>query len=230
MKELLINIGIDNLDSFIYEYEPIKLDWWDSKYETSIEIETHQNEDGLYELSVVFCPEVEGIVERTIVYIASYKSNSIQNQALIEKRICEELISSNTFDFSKEQNAYMINTYEDAKKAFNVISNLIVNKKPIYKVDLKQMEEDGDIVPYEMGDTLDHFIAMMYMNSTDFTEENIIENIELSIELEGDEYLTELKNDAENEISYSFQEDYDLDDETFEFIKNIIKNYTQQIV
>jgi len=92
------------------------------------------------------------------------------------------------------------------------------------------MEDDDDIVPYELGDTLDHFIAMMYMNSTDYTEKNIVENIELSIELEGTEYLSELKNEVDNEIPHNFKEDYDLDDETLEFLKKIIRNYTQQIV
>lgn len=230
MEELLTNIGIDNLNSFIYEYEPIKLDWWNSEYETSIEIETHQDEEGFYQISIIFCPEAEGIVERSIVYIASFKSDSLKNQALIEKRIYEKLIRGMTFDLSEEQNAYITDSYKDAKNAFIEISNLVTNKNPIYKVDLKKTEDDDDIVPYELGDTLDHFIAMMYMNSTNYTEENIVENIELSIELEGTEYLSELKNEVDNEIPHNFKEDYDLDDETFEFLKKIIKNYTQQIV
>ena len=31
MKALLNDIGISNTDGFIYEYEPIKLDWWDDE-------------------------------------------------------------------------------------------------------------------------------------------------------------------------------------------------------
>ena len=80
MKKLLANIGIDNLDSFIYEYEPIKIDWWDSENETSIEIESHQDDEGLYELSIVYCPEVEGIVERTIVLLIIWVPRSAMNE------------------------------------------------------------------------------------------------------------------------------------------------------
>ena len=42
---------------------------------------------------------------------------------------------------------------------------------------LKGNETDDDVPPYKLGDALDHFIAMMDMNSCDFTKEEIIENI-----------------------------------------------------
>ncbi|WP_299365910.1 hypothetical protein [Winogradskyella sp.] len=227
MEALLSNLGIDKLDSFIYEYNPIKLDWWDSENETSIEIEIHQNDDNVIELNVVFCPEAEGIIERTLVFTTSYKSDSTQTQAFIAKKVCEEMIKENSFEFSEEQNAYIIKSLEDSRKVMTEISNLISNKEPIYKIDLKQIE-DEDEVPHETGDTLDHFIAMMYMNSLEFTEENIIENIELGYELEGPEYLSELKNDVISEIKLDFNEEYSLDDNTLEFIKKTIKNYIQQ--
>lgn len=227
MNELLLNLGIDKFDSFIYEYEPIKLDWWDSENKTSIEIEIHQTEDKAIELNIIFCPEAEGIVERTLILTSSYKSNSILNKAFIAKKVCEEMIGKNSFQFSEDQNAYIIESLEDVKNVISEISNLISNKKPIYIVDLKQIEDEEE-ASFETGDTLEHFIAMIYMNSLEFTKENIIEYIELGYELEGSEYLIELKNDIISDIHLDFNEKYSVDDNTLEFIKKTIINYTQR--
>ncbi|MEO0474322.1 MAG: hypothetical protein AAF206_32235 [Bacteroidota bacterium] len=225
MDELLDSLGIDRLDSFIYEYGPVTIDWWDAEYETTIEIEVHQNEEGFCGISVFFCPEWEGIVERTLVYTACFKAGSLGQPALIAEKIYQALLGSETFTFSKPQNAYIIDLYEDAEKAFSAISKLIANKKPTYLVDLKAREEENEPAPLEPGNTLDHFIAMMEVNSMEFTEEKIIENIEISIALEGAEYLSLLKKDVIDEIPQPIKEEYDLDDEMIGLFKKTIQGY-----
>lgn len=37
MKNILSKIGIENFGGFLYEYQPIQIDWWDNKLKTSIE-------------------------------------------------------------------------------------------------------------------------------------------------------------------------------------------------
>ena len=83
MKELLLKFGIDSLDDAVYEYASIALDWWDSENRTSIEIELHQIEDGSKSISIVFCPDVERIVERKKVFSSSFNGKGIEKNALI---------------------------------------------------------------------------------------------------------------------------------------------------
>lgn len=223
MKDLLKQLGIDELDSFVYEYEPIKLDWWDSEYNTSIEIETHETESGSHEIRIIFCPESEGVVERAVVF-ATILNNGFLEETLLEKKLYEMLFNEKSFQFLSDQNAYQINSASKAKNAFLRITELILNKSPFAKFDLKESEDD-DIGPAEPGDTLDHFLAMMHMNSIEFTKENIVEYIEMSIDFEGPEYLVDLQSDVTGEIPDSITEDYNLDEEILNLIKSEIINY-----
>ncbi|WP_196889834.1 hypothetical protein [Aureivirga sp. CE67] len=227
MKEILQSIGIENLNSFIYEFDSVRIDWWDNKNETSIEIEIHEIENEVFELNVVFCPEVEGIVERTIILNSIFKFNSLENNAFIAKVICENLIPENTFTFSEEQNTYIIETFEDLKNVFKIISNLISNKDPKLIMDLNKVEDfDEEEMPYDVGDNLDHFIGMMYMNSIEITKENIIEYIGMALEFEGKEYFEILKEEVDVELHQDFQGDYGIETDGLELIKDTIRNYT----
>lgn len=134
------------------------------------------------------------------------------------------LFNEKSFQFLSDQNAYQINSSSEAKNAFIRITELILNKNPSAKFDLKESEDD-DIGPAEPGDTLDHFLAMMHMNSIEFTKENIVEYIEMSIDFEGPEYLVDLKSDVTGEIPDSIIEDYNLDDQIVSLIKSEINNY-----
>ena len=229
MKQLLSNLGIDNLNSFIYEYEPINLNWWDSENETSIEIEVHLSEEDIVELSVVFCPEAEGIVERDLVFAMSFKSGSLQSDALIAKKVCEKIIRKNSFEYSEEHHGYIIRSFEDAREVMVEIADLLTNKVPIHKFDMTQSDDEEE-VSFKRGDALDHFIAMMYMNSLAYTKENIIENIELGLQYEGAEYLKDLKSDVLSEAPLEIDEEYQVDEEALELIKETIKNYRQDDV
>lgn len=78
MKRLLLKFGIDSLDDAIYEYASNALEWWDVENRTSFEIELRQIEDGLKSISVIFCPDVEGIVERNTVFESSFNGKGIK--------------------------------------------------------------------------------------------------------------------------------------------------------
>ena len=85
--------------------------------------------------------------------------------------------------------------------------------------------ENNEQIPHQTGDSLDHFIAMMYINENEYTKENIISYIELLRDLEGFEYLKELKEDLEIEFTQNFKKSYELNKHQFEFIKKTIRNY-----
>src|SRR5690554_6718505 len=105
MKELLLKFGIDRLDDCIYEYASDALDWWDSENRTSFEIEIQQIEDGLKSIRVIFCPDVEGLVERNVVFVSSFNDKGIKNNALVAKAVFENINCKFGLSFSDEQNA-----------------------------------------------------------------------------------------------------------------------------
>jgi len=224
MRKLLIDIGIKDLNSFIYEYEPTKLDWWDSENNTSIEIETHQDKEGLIELRVIFAPEAKGIIERTIIFIAFYKDNSLDAHAFITKKASKYLIPENNFEFSEKQNSFIINSAKYTKVIFAKILKIIKNKKPIHIVDLKQIVDETVETPCKAGETLKQFITMMNMNSIEFTKENIVNSIGVGVQFEGKKYLIELNNDLNSELNYN------IDNKTFQLIKETIKDYNKSLL
>ena len=226
MKELLLKFGIDRLDDCICEYASDALDWWDSENRTSFEIEIQQIEDGLKSIRVIFCPDVEGLVERNVVFVSSFNDKGIKNNALVAKAVFENINCKFGLSFSDEQNAYITTKASESKLVLDCILNLIEQKTPIFKVNLN--EPNYEESPPEVGDTLDHFIAMMYINSVDFTKENIIDSLEMGINAEGGEYLDELKKDIASGKEYNYDGEYGVNEEKLYLIKETITNYTQQ--
>ena len=226
MKELLLKCGIDCLDDCIYEYASYALDWWDSENRTSFEIELQQIEDGLKSIRVIFCPDVEGLVERNIVFVSSLNDKGIKKNALVTKAVFENINCKFGLPFSDEQNAYITTKASESELVLDCILNLIEQKTPLYKVGLN--ESNFEESPSEVGDTLDHFIAMMYMNSVDFTKENIIDTLEMGINAEGGEYLDELKKDIASGKEFDYEVQYGMNEEKIYLIKETITNFTQQ--
>lgn len=225
MKELLLKYGIDYTDDAVYEYASHPLDWWDSENETSFEIELHQIEDGLISISIIFCPDVERIVERKKVFSSSFNREGIKKNALVEKVVFENIDCKFALPFSDEQNAYITNKSSESELVLNRLLNLIGQKEPTFKIDLN--ESNHEEISFEVGDTLEHFIVMMDINSADFTKENIIDSLEVAINFEGDKYLDELKNDITSGKEFDYEEEYGVNNEKLNLIKEIITNYTQ---
>lgn len=129
--------------------------------------------------------------------------------------------------FSEENNACFIENFQKVREIVEKFISLIEDKKPIHKSDLNHVENLEEETPYEIGETLEHFVAMMNANSVKLDKENVIYYIEMAVSFEGKEYLEELKKDSENDIVFDFQKEYEIDNETMNEIKEVIKNYTQ---
>ena len=93
-------------------------------------------------------------------------------------------------------------------------------------MDLNSDEDLEEETATELGDTLEHFIAMMQMNSATFTKDGIVEHLEMATNLEGKDYIEELKNDANSDAIFDFQTENNISEESMKEIKKIIKTYT----
>ncbi|MEN7551304.1 hypothetical protein AAG747_25525 [Rapidithrix thailandica] len=223
MKELLQNIGIDNFHNFLYEYEPVLLDWWDPEHQTSIEIQVGKDEEGFIELTVFFCPMVEQIVERNPVFYTSFKEETIEGNTLIAKPVADRIASELTLEFSEEQNAYFTQSYPESKQILEELLNLLSNKTPLYTFDLNEEEEQTeDLMP---ENALEHFIAMLSMNLEEMNQETILDGLEMAIAFEGVEYLETLKQELSKQETYDFEKKYGIDQNALALIKKIVESY-----
>lgn len=223
MKQILTPFGIDQFEHFSYKFEAIELKWWDSEHKTSIEIEVHEDEKDCAFLNVVFYPDFEGLVERTIVYFTSFHQNRIIDTTLVVKCVLENTQTKIDLGFSKEQNAYHTGSFSKSQSILSSILSLVEGKSIICKSNLNDL--DASPCNAETGDTIDHFFAMMHINSIEFTKENIINYIEQGITFEGKEYVEKLKEDLNSGLSFDFEEQYGVNGEILNFVTEIINNH-----
>ena len=226
MEDILTEIGVDHYSGYIYEYNPVKINWWNEKLETSIEIEIYKDEENLVDLSIIFCPFIEEIVERTIVFTSTFKEDSLVGNTIIAKSVAENLLPAINLEYSEKHNGYLIDSYLQSYDIFKKLTSLIVDKIPIVKLDLNSDEDLEEETATELGDTLEHFIAMMQMNSATFTKDGIVEHLEMATNLEGKDYIEELKNDANSDAIFDFQTENNISEESMKEIKKIIKTFT----
>ena len=227
MKEIFNRLGIEEFGRFIYEFSPVELPWWDSENQTSIEIEFQEGENSEVNASIIFCPEVEGVIERTIVFDITFdlKGNTILDNTLIAKAVCENLNLHEGLNFLSENNAYATASYDESVKLLNGVLRLIVDKSPLHAFNLNDMTESEGDYEQEAGDFLDHFLAMMHFNSIPCTEENIINQLGVGKQLEGEEYINGLKKDVDSEIAIDFEERYGLSDDSLKMVKDVIRGF-----
>lgn len=223
MKQVLIPFGIDQFDHFLYEFEAIELKWWDSEHKTSMEIEIHEDEKDCTFLNVVFSPDIEGIVERTVVFFTSFHKNRIIETSLIAKCVLENIQAKVDLGFSAEQNAYQTGSFSKSQSILSNILNLVKGKSIVCKSDLNGISTQP--CNAEIGDTIDHFLALMHINSSEFTKENILNCIEQGIAFEGKEYVEKLKQDVNSGMSFDFEEQYGVNGKTLNFAVETIKSY-----
>ncbi|MEZ4884720.1 MAG: hypothetical protein R3E32_08355 [Chitinophagales bacterium] len=224
MKEILHKFSIDQFDDIIYEFAPLEINWWDSEHRTSIEVEIHRDAKDLFFLSIIFSPDIEGIVERTVVFFTSFHNKKILETTLVAKCVLENTQEKIDLGFSAEQNAYYTSSFSKSKALVNNILSIAKNCSPPQKFDLNSAETT--VCTTEIGDTIDHFIAMMHINEKAFTKTNILDNIEQGIKFEGIEYVEDLKKDVDSGLLFNFEEQYEVSGETLNLVFEVIKNYS----
>jgi len=220
MKKILHSVGIDSYDSFIYEFEPVQLDWWDTKYQTCIEIETHLNE-GILTVQVIFVPHTDDLVERTVVFFSVFEEQQLKEDTLIAKALKDQLISNSSYDFSSDHQAFLVKNYAESEDIFERILNLIENKTPAFIVDLKQLEDDDDWVP-EKGEALEAYIFNLSCNTDDFSKEDIVDYFEMFEEFEGEVAFKALIEDIQNQVAIDLEEN-EIDPLIFQRILTTLK-------
>ncbi|EAY26579.1 hypothetical protein [Microscilla marina] len=223
MIQKLKKTGIDRLDNFLYEFAPIDLPWWDKDHLTTLEVEARTHEDKQdCSICIVFCPEAEGVLERTIVFYAAFNDRELTETTLIDKDVLEHLQDDIQLEFSENQNAYFTDDFNETKSVLSHIFHLVKDQKTVERYPLE--EGDGEL---KAGDVLDHFIGMIHINSAEFTKESIAEHLKTGIEYEGQEYLEALQEDIKNGIVANFQDEYavELEKPALDLIIEVVNEY-----
>ena len=148
---------------------------------------------------------------------------SLIHETLLATTVGDELLPDQNFGFSEEHQAYTIETFEEALMALKAILDLITNPDPVFISSLN--EEDEEDIEFEPGDTLDHFIAMMLMNDSPFTKEEIEDHIGIGVATDGEEYLTQLKADVNTDID--LDPDFEIDKQSLELVKEVVRGYEE---
>lgn len=224
MIQKLKKTGIDQLNNFLYEFKSIDLPWWDADNKTSLEIEVRQHTDkNDYSLCVVFCPDAEGLLERTIVFYAAFNESDLTETTLIDKEVLENLQDSSTLEFSEDQNAYFTDSMNESKSILSHILFLVRDQPTVERFELDE-NETGEL---KEGDTLDHFIGMMQINSEEITKESINQYLAMGMEYEGQEYLEALQEDVKNGQLAGFTDEYavEVDKPTLDLIVDVVGSY-----
>lgn len=222
MRNMLAKIGIDLSGDFIYEFEAQPLDWWDAERRTSIEFEVVSDEEKHTHLSIVFCPEDEGITERTTVMMTVLEGEAVKD-TLVAKLVFEQLGSGLTLSFLEDYNAYTTNSPADTATILNCFVRLLKLKEPIYVLGLN--ETDDEAYELEEGDSISHFLAMLTANEADISKESIVKTLELAISIEGKSYLEGLRADLASGFVVEFEEDFDLTKAEWTLVQDVLKNY-----
>ncbi|TAE19908.1 MAG: hypothetical protein EAZ95_00730 [Bacteroidetes bacterium] len=222
MRNMLAKIGIDLSGDFIYEFEAQPLDWWDAERRTSIEFEVVSDEEKHTHLSIVFCPEDEGITERTTVMMTILEGEAVKD-TLVAKLVFEQLGSGLTLSFLEDYNAYTTNSPADTATILNCFVRLLKLKEPIYVLGLN--ETDDEAYELEAGDSISHFLAMLTANEADISKESIVKTLELAISIEGKSYLEGLRADLASGFVVEFEEDFDLTKAEWSLVQDVLKNY-----
>lgn len=222
MRNMLAKIGIDLSGDFIYEFEAQPLDWWDAERRTSIEFEVVSDEEKHTHLSIVFCPEDEGITERTTVMMTILEGEAVKD-TLVAKLVFEQLGSGLTLSFLEDYNAYTTNLPADTATILNCFVRLLKLKEPIYVLGLN--ETDDEAYELEAGDSISHFLAMLTANEADISKESIVKTLELAISIEGKSYLEGLRADLASGFVVEFEEDFDLTKAEWSLVQDVLKNY-----
>lgn len=222
MKDLLAKLGIDKTDRTIYEYDATNLDWWDSKYPTMLEIEMEVDEEGFQNVIAIFCPDIEGEVERIPVFSVRYKEDEINEYTLVVKEIFIALNTELSLPFLEDHNVYATNSMEETMFLLERIVKLFPDTKPT----MIDFNADENIAFGTVeGETLHHFIAMMNVNGLEFSPEHIQTNLAMSEMVEGRNYIKTLKDDVQTEFDLEIVEEYGVDATIFNRIKSVILNY-----
>jgi hypothetical protein len=222
MRNMLAKIGIDLSGDFIYEFEAQPLAWWDAERRTSIEFEVVSDEEKHTHLSIVFCPEDEGITERTTVMMTILEGEAVKD-TLVAKLVFEQLGSGLTLSFLEDYNAYTTNLPADTATILECFVRLLKLKEPIYVLGLN--ETDDEEYELEAGDSISHFLAMLTANEADISKESIVKTLELAISIEGKSYLEGLRADLASSFVVEFEEDFDLTKAEWSLVQEVIQNY-----
>lgn len=142
LLEKLESIGIDDFKYCICQYDVGFIPRWNDEEENIIIVVIRENEKGFHELEVFFTDlhEEETLGEK--VFEMNFLDKKIDASAIVNKSICDELMPDQDFKFSKKKNGYLIEDFHIASKLFFRIVDLIIDKKPSFKLDSTPIQED----------------------------------------------------------------------------------------
>lgn len=140
--------GVQSLDNVIYEYNPIKLDWWGIEEDILFEVQVSKNDNG-YEVSVYFLFENEEEYERVVVFIVQ---TDMDFKEVIGANLVASVVKDHILDgveglqFIEEQEAYLIPDMDTSKEILEAILSQLTDINPTIaenSLDLEDEEDEG---------------------------------------------------------------------------------------
>ncbi|WP_196895546.1 hypothetical protein [Aureivirga marina] len=189
MKEILSKYGIHSYENVIFEYNPVKLDWWGVEEEIIFEVQISKNESGL-EVAIYFLFENEEEYERVVVFISQIDENfeNVIGANLVAKIVKEKILNEvNNLQFIPEQEAYLIPDLATSIKVFDAIMSQLADVNPTIAengLDLDDEEDEG--LFFEM--------LALYASENDTFDISIYETmLRAQFEEAGEEFMKYLK-------------------------------------
>ena len=110
LRRLLQQYGVSFRRPGIYEFSSIALPWFSSESKANIEIELlKEDEQGDYVFHLLLVPDLEGIVERTIMLASTLDAEGQPKEMFVAKSVRENIIPDITgLEYSAKHNAYSI--------------------------------------------------------------------------------------------------------------------------
>ena len=110
LKDVLDRFGICFERQGIYEFAPICLPWFSDECRANLEIELAEDrQEGGYVFRAILVPDLEGIVERTLVLASTLDVQFRLKEMFVARNVRENIISDiDGLDYSEHYNAYAV--------------------------------------------------------------------------------------------------------------------------
>ncbi|WP_196887199.1 hypothetical protein [Aureivirga sp. CE67] len=148
MDIVLKKYGVTSFENVIYEYNPIKLDWWGVEEEIIFEVQVSKNDNG-YEVSVYFLFENEDEYERVVVFIVQTDETfkKVIGANLVARVVKDNILEDvEGLQFIEEQEAYLIPDMDTSKVILERILSQLTDTNPTIaenSLDLDDEEDEG---------------------------------------------------------------------------------------
>jgi hypothetical protein len=134
LREVLEQYGISFDRLGIYEFASTALRWFSDEFKTNVEIELRKDdEDKRCSFQVLLVPDVEGIVERTVVLACTTDAETMPKEMFVAKAVRKHIIPDvKGLEYSERHNAYLVTDSEVFILTIKRLLEKLPTKEPSY--------------------------------------------------------------------------------------------------